>query len=105
MLDKVEEELGDVFERFREPGYNPVISPVVLNRDMASRFRPLYIDLVFDAVILCNRNNFMHIVLNKVRNKLERLGARRVHIDKVWVVDLKTGSRFGEITDLPLDGQ
>ncbi len=103
MLDQVEEKLKDIFEEFRSLGYNPVLSPIVLDKAIAARFRPLYIDLVFDAIILFDKDNFMYTVLNKVRKKLAELGARRVYIGKIWVVDLKPGSRFGEIIDLSLD--
>ncbi len=43
--------------------------------------RPLYIDAVFDAKILVDREEFMERVLARVREVLRRLGARRA---RVW---------------------
>jgi len=91
-----------MYDRLRELGYNSVLSPIVLDRKSAARFRLLYIDLVFDAVVLYDKDGFMKMVLEKVRKKLEALGARRVRIGEKWVVDLKPDYKFGEIIDLSL---
>ncbi len=102
LLDRVEEKLQEMYDRLRELGYTPALSPVVLDRESAARFRPLYIDLVFDAVILYDKGDFMKTVLERVRRKLEALGARRVRIGRRWVVDIKPDYRFGERIDLSL---
>ncbi len=102
LLDEVEKNLIEAFEKLGELGYTPVLSPIILDRERAMRFRPLYIDIVFDAVILYDKDFFMKSILEKVRRKLEALGARRVKIGKKWIVDIKPDYRFGEIIDLSL---
>jgi len=63
-------------------------------------FRPLYIDVVFDAIILYDKDEFMSKVFKAVRKKLKRLGAVRRRIGRKWVVVLKPHNyRFGEVID------
>lgn len=100
LLDRVEELLGPCFNQLAQMGYRVVLSPIVLSRSQASVFRPLYIDLVFDAKILYDKNGFMKNILDKVRKKLEELGAKRVRLGKKWYVVLKEPVRFGERIDL-----
>ncbi|NPA99933.1 MAG: hypothetical protein GXO10_01015 [Crenarchaeota archaeon] len=45
----------------------------------------------------------MRNVLEKVRKKLAKLGARRERIGKIWYVNLKPDYRFREIIDLSLE--
>ncbi len=89
MIDRVEELLRPLMMKFKRKGYAPVLSPYILTEGQAKVFRPLYIDVVFDAKILYDRNDFMKNILEKVRKRLEELGARRVRIGKKWVVVLK----------------
>ena len=102
LLDNVEDNFWNCLA---EHGVDrrPVISPVVLDRANARVFRPLYIDAVFDAEILYDKDGFMRSILEKVRKKLAKLGARRERIGKIWYVNLKPDYRFGEVIDLSLE--
>ena len=87
-LDRVEELLeAGLYPRLRGLGLGPVLSPIVYDRALASGFRPLYIDAVFDAVVLYDKDGFMEGVLRRVRGWLAERGARRVRIGAGWVVD------------------
>jgi len=89
MIDRVEELLKTLIERLKNKGYTPILSPYILTQSQAKVFRSLYIDAVFDAKILYDRNSFMENILKKVRKRLQELGAKRVRIGKKWVVILK----------------
>lgn len=98
-LDKVEELLAPILKCFNSHGYNPVLSPIVLSVDLARNMRPLYLDVVFDARILYDKDNFISTVFEKLRRKLREYGAERVKIGKKWVTVLKKEYRFGEVIE------
>jgi predicted nucleotidyltransferase len=100
LLDMVEKDLELVLNKLRLRGFQPVLSPIVLARDQARRFRPLYIDLVFDARIIYDREGFMEKVLSSIRERLESLGARRHRIGRLWVVIVKDKVEPGEVFEI-----
>ena len=99
MLDRVEEELKPLFKCLNQYGYSPAISPIALSREEARVTRPLYLDIVFDAKVLYDKDGFMASVLEKVRRKLSEYGAERVKIGSKWVTVLKKNYRFGEVIE------
>ncbi len=98
LLDRVELRLYELlWPRLAPRGYRPVLSPHLLTRSQASVFRPIYIDLVFDARILYDKDGFMASILGRVRRVLEEVGVERRRIGRKWVVVLKPrGFRFGD---------
>jgi hypothetical protein len=66
------------YKKLREKGFDPYISPVFLDVKNATRFRPLYIDIVFDAKILYDKDNIMKTTFERVKKRLEELGAKRI---------------------------
>ena len=63
----------------------------------ASRFRPLYLDMTEDAILLFGRDGFFAGVLEGVRASLRRLGSRRLKWGNIRYWDLKPDYRPGEI--------
>jgi len=81
-------------------GYYISLSPVLKTPEEAEKFSPLYLDMVYDAVILYDRNYFFTGILQKLRDRLKELGAERVRMGKKWYWVLKKDSRFGETVEL-----
>jgi predicted nucleotidyltransferase len=50
----------------------------------AMRISPLYLDMVEDAIITYDKNDFFKNILEKLRNKLKELGSKRVSMGKRW---------------------
>jgi predicted nucleotidyltransferase len=74
---------------------------VVKTPEEARHRSPLYLDLVEDAVLLADREDFFEGVLDGMRERMRVLGSRRVHLpDGSWYWDLKPDFRFGEVVDL-----
>ncbi|MCX8162569.1 MAG: nucleotidyltransferase domain-containing protein [Candidatus Bathyarchaeota archaeon] len=78
-------------------GYNIFIEFYPLSVEEALVFRPIYLDMVEDAVILYDKDGFFKSILAKTRSLLSKLGSRRVWIDRDrWVWILKPDISFGE---------
>jgi len=104
LIDCVEDDMRDLFEALRSKGFSPVLSPHVLTLSQARAFRPLYLDMVFDARILYDPHGFAKNLLDRVRRALERVGVERRRLFRGWVVVLKPRSyRFGDRIVLELD--
>lgn len=72
-----------------------------LRVDEASKSRPIYLDLLTDSIILYDRDGFMEGVLKDLREKLARLGAKKVKLeDGSWMWVLKPGLRVGEVIEV-----
>jgi nucleotidyltransferase len=95
---KVEDKLN--LDEYWKMGYYTSLSPVLKTPEEAEKFSPLYLDMVYDAVILYDRNYFFTRILQKLRDRLKELGAERVRMGKKWYWVLKKDSRFGETVEL-----
>ena len=62
--------------------------------------RPLYLDMVEDAVILYDRDGFFAKVLTDLQAALHRLGARRLRRGRLRYWDLKPDYKPGEVFTL-----
>jgi predicted nucleotidyltransferase len=70
------------YKKLREKGFDPYISPVFLDVENATRFRPLYIDIVFDAKILYDKDNIMKKNIRKSEKKIRRIRCKENQIRK-----------------------
>jgi nucleotidyltransferase len=95
---KVEDKLN--LDEYWKMGYYISLSPVLKTPEEAEKFSPLYLDMVYDAVILYDSNYFFTRILQKLRDRLKELGAERVRMGKKWYWVLKKDSRFGETVEL-----
>jgi len=78
-------------------GYNLFVEFYPLSREEASVFRPVYLDMVEDAVLVLDRGGFFEGVLERVAALLRRLGSRRVRVGEgAWFWILKPDLRLGE---------
>ena len=68
------------YKRAVERGYWPVFSEYPLGAEEAKRSQRVYIDACVDGIILFEREGFMTQIMGQFREKLKRLGARRVYL-------------------------
>lgn len=95
---KVEDKLN--LDKYWKMGYYVSLSPVLKTPEEAEKFSPLYLDMVYDAVILYDRDYFFTRILEKLRARLQELGAERVRMGKKWYWVLKKDAKFGESVEL-----
>lgn len=66
----------------------------------AERIIPLYLDMTEDAIILYDKEDFFHNVLERLRKRLKELGSMRRRMGKVLYWDLKPDIKPGEVFEL-----
>ena len=97
---KAEDKILDLLDKLIDEGYAIEISPIIKSVEEAKYTSPLYLDMVEDAVIIYDKNNFFQQILLKLKKKLEELGAERIWIGRKWYWRLKKDYKFGEVIEL-----
>ena len=94
---EVEKELEGYLNELFDEGYFIDFSPIIKTPEEATRLSPLYLDMVEDAIIAYDKDDFFAKILERVRKRLEELGSKRVRMGKKWYWILKPDYRFGEV--------
>ena len=98
---KVFKELKETagYKELVKKGYFLNIDPVAYRPEDLEVFPPLLLDVVEDGILLYD-DGFMEIKLKELKERLERLGAKKIKTKKGWYWDLKPGSKFGEVIEI-----
>jgi predicted nucleotidyltransferase len=78
----------------------PPLSPVFKTPEEADHGSPLFLDMTEDARLLVDRGGFFAATLERLRQRLAQLGARRIWLGNAWYWDLKPDYRPGEVFEL-----
>jgi predicted nucleotidyltransferase len=100
LFEEAEKRVEPVLEELWATGYYVDFSPIILSTEEAKRHRPIYLDMVIDAVIVYDRNWFFKSILDDLARKLNALGAERKRIGKLWYWVLKRDYKPGEVIEL-----
>ncbi len=86
---------------WREKRLYPLVDPVLLTPREAKRIQPFYLDLLDNAVIIYDRDEFMRRVLEDLRARLKSLGAIKVELPNgSWYWVIKPSAGFGELIEV-----
>jgi predicted nucleotidyltransferase len=76
------------------------LSPVLKTPEEIANGSPLFLDMVEDARMLFDRDDFFKSVLKNLKERLHELGARRIWQGNIWYWDLKPDYKQGEIFEI-----
>ncbi|MBW1996148.1 MAG: nucleotidyltransferase domain-containing protein [Deltaproteobacteria bacterium] len=99
-FDRIETALEPMLEQIEQQGFHVRLSPIFKTPDEALKGSPLFLDMVEDAEIYFDRNNFFTNLLQKMRLRLKALGARRIWRGNAWYWDLKPDFKPGEVFEI-----
>lgn len=85
------------WKSLEEEGLNPFLSLLVLSLEEAKENHYLYLDMIEDARILVDRDEFFRRKLESLRRRLQELGAQKVRRDGNWYWDLKPDLKAEEV--------
>lgn len=88
------------WKSLEDQGISPSLSVLVLSQEEADQNRLLYLDMIEEARILVDRNDFFQHRLDVLEKRLRKLGARKVRQNGAWYWDLKPDLRIGETVTL-----
>ena len=99
-FETVERALNPWLDEAHRAGLAPRFSPVFKTPEELAHGTPLLLDMIDDARILTDERGELRRALERLRSRLEKLGARRLWRGNAWVWDLKPDYRPGEIFEL-----
>jgi predicted nucleotidyltransferase len=99
-FEEVEKRLAPTLKNLAEQGISTLVSPVLKTPEEVQRGGAFYLDLVDDAQLLYDRGDFLKHFLDRLRNRLEQLGARRIRHGNAWYWDLKPDFKPGDVFEL-----
>lgn len=99
-FEVVEEKVGKILKKLREFGIDTCISPVIKNREEAEFGSPLFLDMVDEAKVIFDRDDFFKNRLDKLRKRLDSMGAKRVWKEGFWYWVLKPDYKLGDVIEL-----
>jgi len=100
LFEEAERAVEPLVEELWSRGYHVDFSPIILDVEEARRYRPIYLDMVVDAVLVFDRDSFLKGVLDEVAAKLKDLGAERKRVGRLWYWVLKRDYKPGEVIEV-----
>jgi predicted nucleotidyltransferase len=100
IFEEVEKIVEPLIEDLWARGFYVDFSPIILDVEEAKKHRPIYLDMVVDAVIVFDRDNFFKKILDEIATRLRVLGAERKRLGKLWYWVLKKEYKLGEVIEI-----
>ena len=99
-FENVDTAAADAFRHAASQGVKTTTSPVIKTSEEVRAGSPLFLDMVEDARVLYDQNEFFARQLTRLRNRLAELGAKRIWKGNAWYWDLKPDFKPGEVFEL-----
>lgn len=99
-FEKVKRDLLPLLSDLEGRGFRTSFSPVFKTPQEVLRGSPLFLDMSEEAIILLDKDDFFRQVLNRLKDRLVALGAKRIRRGNAWYWDLKPDFRAGEVFEL-----
>lgn len=99
-FERVEEILTAPIKRLESAGIYTFLSPVIKRKEEVLAGSLLFLDMLDDARILHDRNNFFGSFLSRLRVRLEKLGAKKIRRGGAWYWVLKEDYKIGEVFEI-----
>ena len=90
-IDNIEDKIEDT------PFY---ISPIIKTPEEAFHGSPLFLDMVYDSIILYDKGGFFKQVIERLRHRLKELGSKRISRGSRWYWILKPDIKHGEVFEI-----
>lgn len=96
----IEEKLEPFLKELAQNGIHTYISPILKTPQEAETGSPLFLDMLEDAKILYDKDQFFAKILDQLRQKLAQLGSKRIWVGNAWYWVLKPDYQPGDIIEL-----
>lgn len=90
---------GAEYKEFSSSGNILNLDPIGYSPSDLLSSPPLLLDVVEDGVVLFD-DGLMEGVLGRVKERMKRLGSKRVRTKRGWYWDLKPDYKFGEVIEI-----
>lgn len=85
---EIEDRMGAELLELRTVGINTSLSPVIKTPEETRLGSLIFIDMTDNVRIVYDKDSFLRIYLNSLKNKLLKLGSRKIKLGSAWFWDL-----------------
>ncbi|MBI4529211.1 MAG: nucleotidyltransferase domain-containing protein [Deltaproteobacteria bacterium] len=96
----VEDRVSPFLASLERQGIFTCLSPILKTPAEVERGGLIFLDMLEDARLLYDRDDFFRHFLDRLRSRLRKLGARRIWRGNAWYWDLKPDFKPGDIFEL-----
>lgn len=96
-FESVEKLLTNQISKYRNVGIYTEISPIIKTPDEVMIGSLLHLDMITDAKILYDKNNFFMDYLKVLKDKLQKLGAQKIGNNEKWHWVIKPDYKDNEV--------
>lgn len=96
----IKDALRNRLRSLEKQGVFTTLAPVFKTREEVRRGSLLFLDMLDDGKILLDDSQFWHSYISEFRERLTRLGARKIFLGDRWYWDLKPDYKTGEIFEI-----
>ncbi|MCL0033452.1 nucleotidyltransferase domain-containing protein [Thermodesulfovibrionales bacterium] len=98
LLGKLRE--GRTYDLLFKKGYLPEIATVLYTKEEIKETRPIFLDMVEEAVVLLDDGSFK-VKIDELKARLKQLGSQKTYLeDGSYFWRLKPEAKFGEVISL-----
>ncbi|ABB13638.1 HEPN domain-containing protein [Carboxydothermus hydrogenoformans] len=94
---EVERKIEPLLNKLKNEGIDTYLSPVIKQKDEVLKGSLLFLDMIDDAKILYDKEDFFKNYLSSLKEKLQRLGTEKIYRGGGWYWVLKKDYRYGEV--------
>jgi len=77
------------------------VNLLMLTTNEARQFQPIYLDMIYNSIIIYDRDDFLRNILKRLSNRLKKLGAECIKLpDGRWFWRLKPEVKRGEVIEI-----
>jgi predicted nucleotidyltransferase len=99
-FSKIEAAIADVLNSLRNDGIETSLSPVIKAPKEVEQGSLLFLDMIDDARLIFDREDFFFNYLAKLKARLEQLGAVKIKQGQRWYWHLKPDYSKGEVFEI-----
>jgi len=99
-FNRIERKIESKIKIFQKDGVYISLSPIIKTPEEVEKGSPLFLDMVEDAKIIFDRDDFFKNYIEKLKKHLKKLGAKRIWKGNLWYWDLKPDYKPGDIFEI-----
>jgi predicted nucleotidyltransferase len=96
-VTNIEQPCDEDLQRLYDEGISMDLSPIILARNEAQGFLPLYLDMTSNCLTIVDHDGFLETILEKVKLQMARWGRARIDASGHWLWEIHPGLRWNEV--------
>lgn len=99
-FERIEKKLEKKLKSMAKIGINTYLSPIFKTPAEVKRDSPIFLDMIYDSIILYDKNKFFFNYLKEFKKRLDKLGSKRIMQGDRWYWILKPDYKPGEVFEI-----